>query len=59
MKTFLSIIKWTGIYAAFFVASIIVGAYLDATTPLNAALWSAIIMGWAGLAVGAAAKRGK
>lgn len=53
MKTFLNILKWVSIYAAFLIIAMIVAVYFLAVDPNDAPLWSAIVMGWAGLTVGA------
>lgn len=53
MKTFLNILKWVSIYAAFLIISMIVAVYFLAVDPNDAPLWAAIVMGWLGLAVGA------
>lgn len=53
MQTFLNILKWVTIYAAFIIISMIVAVYFYSTDPNDAPLWAAIVMGWLGLAVGA------
>ena len=53
MKTFLNILKWAAIFAAFLIISMIVAVYFVATDPNDAPLWAGIVMGWLGLLVGA------